>query len=227
MLRTAVAVTATVLAATCALTACGPVQMGAAAIVGSQRISSATLASQVTAVENTVKSGHGKVALQFPASELPQQVLGWLVRFQIREQLAGREHVTVTPAQAQQALGQIEAQSHQSGTTSVPLKLLAAANGLPPGMLDELGRYEAIQSAILRRLDGGKLPTSPTALNALGVVFNRAQCLESRNLAIRINPQFGRLDYSQIAVIAAPPTLSAPVSPSPSPTPAPQLTPAC
>ena len=84
------------------------------------------------------------------------------------------------------------------------------ANGLPPDLLPELGRYEAIQTALVRKLDGGTLPASQSGLNALSQKFGAVQCHAAKSLAIRVNPQFGRLDYSQLAVIPAALKLSAP-----------------
>lgn len=227
MLRTALSVTAAAIAATCALAACGPVQLGAAAIVGDQRISTATLANEVSNLQQGYRAGHGKVRLQFPRSQTPQQVLGWLVRLRVREQMAVRNHVTVTPGESQQALANIAAQARQNGASSVPLGVLAAANGLPPDLLPELGRYQAIQNALLNRLDGGKLPTASAALQRLGQQLNHEQCVAAKSLHIRINPQFGRMDYSQLSIVPAATTLSAPQVPSPSPTTPPQYTPAC
>jgi hypothetical protein len=227
VLRTAVSVTAAALAATFALAACGPVRMGAAAIVGDGRISTATVSDQVKSLNSTNASSGGKVSPQFPQSQAAQQVLGWLLRFKVREQLAEREHITVTTGESQRALAAISAQAKQGGLGSVPLRVLAAANGLPPGLLPELGRYQAIETDALRKLVGGPLPTSSTALNALGQRFLREQCLAAKSLNIRVNPEFGRVDYQQLSIVPAPATLSAPQSPSPSPTGSPQLAPAC
>ena len=79
---------------------------------------------------------------------------------------------------------------------------------------------------------GGTLPSQSAAQQALQQQFNRAQCRASKSLDIKINPQFGMLDYSQITVVSAPPSLSATPasaapSPSASPSAKPQLTPAC
>jgi SurA-like N-terminal domain len=221
------AMTAAALAATCALAACGPVQMGAAAIVGNKRISSATLASEVSNLQQGYRAGRGKVQLQFPQSQAAQQVLGWLVRFDVREEMAARNNVTVTHRESQQALATIAAQARQSGASSVPLPALAAANGLPPDLLPELGRYQAIQTQLLNQMDGGKLPTSNAALQQLGQQFNHEECLAAKSLNIKVNPQFGQLDYRQLSIVPAATTLSAPQRPSPSPTSAPQLRPAC
>ena len=225
MLRTVLTVTAAA-AATCVLAACGPVQLGAAAIIGSQRISAAQLTNQVTELQATLRAAHGRVQIQFPPSQAPQEVLSWLLRFGVRERMAERNHLTVTPEESQRALAAIAAQV-RAGGGGEPLYLLAAANGLPPGMLPELGRYQAIQDALIARLDGGTLPASPAAQQALGQRVSHEQCLAAKSLDIRVNPQFGRLDYSQISVIPAAATLSAPEVPTPSPTPRPQLTPAC
>ena len=137
----------------------------------------------------------------------------------------------MTPGDAQRALAQINAQIKQGGGTAT-LPQLAVANGLPPDLIPDLGRYQAIQNAVIAKLDGGKLPTQSAALQTLQTQFNTAQCLASKSLDIKINPQFGMLDYSQISVVSAPPSLSATPasaapSPSASPSAKPQLTPPC
>jgi hypothetical protein len=222
VLRTSIAVTAAALAATCALAACGPVQMGSAAIVGNQRISATTLGNEVADLQQGYQAGKAKIQLQFPLSEAPQEVLGWLIRFRVRNQLALRNHVAVSTGQSERALAAIAASAGATG-----IKNLAVANGLPPDMLPDLGRYEAIQNALIDRLDGGKLPSSTTAQQAISADLTRRQCEAAKSLNMVINPQFGRLDYSSLSVIAAANTLSAPVTPAPSPSTAPQLKPQC
>jgi hypothetical protein len=221
-------VTAAAIIAACALAlaACGPIQLGAAAIVGNQRISTATLTSEVSTLQGVLRANKGRVQLQFPQSQAPQEVLGWMVRFAVREQMGKRNHISVTPAQSQRALAIISAQARASGG-NVPLYLLAAANGLPRDMLSELGRYQAIQNALISRLDGGTLPSTPSGQQQLGLKFSHEQCVAAKSLHIKINPQFGRVDYSQLSVIPAATALSSPETPSPAPTSRPRLTPAC
>ncbi len=223
---TTVAVPAVCALAVCVLTACGPVQMGAAAIVGSQRISTATLTAQVSNLDAAYRASHGRVQFQFPRSQMPQQVLGWLVRFQVRERMATRNHITVTKADSQRALAAIAVQARQGGS-SASLTDLAVANGLPPDLLPELGRYQAIQNAMVNRLDGGKLPTANSALQALGAKLDHEQCIAAKSLSIQVSPRFGQFDYRQLSVVPAASTLSAPQAPLPSPTPKPLLTPPC
>jgi peptidyl-prolyl cis-trans isomerase SurA len=214
--RRATGLAAVALGGCLALTACGSVQLGAAAIVGNQRITTSGLTTQVSDLTSYYNAHKSKVQLQFPESEMPQQVLAWLIRFQVREQLAKREGVTVTAGEIQQAIAEITSEEKQSGQTS-SLVNLAAANGLPPDLLTSgLGQYEAIETVIVARM-GGASATSQSAQEKLSADFNHDQCLAAKSLKIRINPQFGRLDYSQLDIVASANTLSAP-APGPTPT---------
>jgi hypothetical protein len=222
--RTSVFVIAAAAAATCALSACGPVKMGSAAITGGQRLTATTLSDQVTDLENAVQAGRGKIQLQFPQSQAPQQVLGWLLRFRIRDEVATRNHVAVTAGESQRALAAL---AQQTGRTGPAFIQLAVANGIAPDMLPELGRYEAIQRDMFIRLNGGTLPRTQARAQVLTVQFNHRECVAAKSLSIQVNPQYGQLDYRTYSVVPAPSTLSAPTTPAPSPTPKPQLAPAC
>jgi outer membrane murein-binding lipoprotein Lpp len=227
VLRTPIILTAAATAAVLALAGCGSVRLGAAAVTNTDRISSATVAAQVSNLNQAYNADKAKVQLQFPAAQKPQVVLSWLLRFKVREQMARRYGINVTHQQVQAALNSATAQAKQSGVT---LTDLAVANGVPPDQIDELGRYIAIQNGVLARLDGGQLPTDQAALATLGNQFNTSQCRAAKSLGIQVNPQFGELDYRQISVVPAPDKLAAtPGTPSPSPTgtAAPQTTPHC
>jgi hypothetical protein len=198
--------------------------MGSAAITGGQRLTSTALSDQVTDLENAYQASHGKIQLQFPKSQAPQQVLGWLLRFRIRDELATRNHVFVTAGESQRALAAL---AQQTGRTGPAFVQLAVANGIAPDMLPELGRYEAIQKDMFIRLNGGTLPHTQARVQILGVQFARRECVAAKSLNIQVNPQFGQLDYRTYSVVPAPSTLSAPTTPAPARTPKPQLTPAC
>jgi hypothetical protein len=191
-----------------AVAACGTVHMGAAAIVGNQRVSSSNLNAEVANLNAGYQKYRRQVQLQYSASQMPQQVLGWIVKFKVRDRLAQREGITVTSTETQQALSSIEASIKAEGE-SAPLPAVAVANGLPPDMLTELGQYQAIETKLLNRLDGGKLPSASSAQTALEDRFNKSQCLAAKSLDILINPQFGELNYSDYSVVAAPSKLSA------------------
>lgn len=231
MLRTSMKVVCGVLAAGMVLGACGPVRMGAAAIVGNQRISSATLTAQAANLSAAYQADKKKkIQISYPAAQIPQQALSWLLRFRVRDALAQREGISVTRGQQQQAISALTAQVKQSGFAS--LAEAGVSSGLPPDLIGDLARYQAIGNLLVTRLDGGKAPTSTSGQNALNARLDKAQCLASKSLNIKVNPQFGVFDYGQVAVVPAQTTLSAPqaaLSPSPSPSasPAPQLTPPC
>ncbi len=185
VLRASMKMAAAALAAGAVLTACGPIKMGAAAVMSSQRISSSTLAAGVSDLNQGYLRYKGKIALQYPVSQMPQQVLGWLVRFRVRDELAAADGIRVSPAQVQSAMAQIRAQAQSSSGISVNLAELAVG---------------------------------------------KAECLAAKRLDIRINPQYGRLNYAQYSIIPAPSTLSAAESspaPAASPSATPQLKPAC
>jgi hypothetical protein len=222
--RTSVFVIAAAAAATCALSACGPVKLGSAAITGGQRLTVTTLSDQVTALQHAVQADHGKIQLQFPPSQAPQQVLSWLLRFQIRDELATRNHVVVTAGESYRALNTLQ---KQTGRTGPAFDQLLVANGIAPDMKPELGRYLAIQNDMFIRLNGGTLPRTQARIQVLSGQFNHRECVAAKSLNIQVNPQYGQLDYATYSVIPAPSSLSAPTTPSPAPSPKPQLTPAC
>lgn len=227
MLRTLVRVAPIVLVTGVVAAACSPVQMGAAAIVGTRRISATNLSAQAANLKAGYQRYKDKIQLQYPASQTPQEALAWMVRFRVRDTLARRHQITVSPAQAQHALAAINAQIKRSGGNAT-LPELAVANGLPPDMISNLGQYQAIETELLKRLAGGTIPSSSSALRALETEFSKSECQAAKSLNIKISPQFGRLNYSDFSIVSAPNTLSAPESASPSPTPSGErLTPPC
>jgi hypothetical protein len=126
--------------------------------------------------------------------------------------MAAAEHISVTASQRDQALEEIyqqaSAQAQQAGVKNVSLTELAVANGLPPNLLDELGRYQAVEIAYAEQQNGGKLPTDSATVTAITKQFNTAECHTYKADSVKVNPQFGRLNYTQYSVVAAPDTLS-------------------
>ena len=112
--------------------------------------------------------------------------------------------------------------------TNVSLDLILAANGIPPDTSAELGRYQAIQTQYVKNVSGGTIPTSTSGQAAASAKLGHAQCQAAKALDILVNPQFGRMDYSQAPyqVVSAPSTVAG--SPGPAPTASPSGTaPAC
>ncbi len=198
-----------------AVSACGTVRMGAAAITGTNRISSATLTGQVENLNAAYQSDQAKgIKPQRPVAQKAQQVLTWLIVFQIYDKLAAQHGISVTPAQATSQLTRLSAQATQSKVTLA--EYVSAAGALPPDLLPDLGQYFAIQSALASKLDGGKSPVSSAAQSQLSSQIGHQQCLAAKSLGVTVNPQFGEFDYATYSVVPAPPMLAANPSPSPS-----------
>jgi len=231
VLRTSIKVAVAVAGVGVVLAGCAPVKVGSAAIVGNQRITIATLDSETTVLAAAAKQYPGQVSLT--QSAMTKDTLTWLVRFQVRDAVARREGIAVTPAQRQAALATIlqeaQAQAASSGVTGVTLKLLMTANGIAPdtGMTNALGDYQAIQLQFIERDNGGKIPTATKAQAATTAKFTRAECLASKSLQIKINPQFGRLNYTQQAIVATADTLSRPSGAAAATAPTSGLSPSC
>ena len=209
----------------CAVT---PVKMGSAAIVGNERISIATLGTEVGNLNQAAKKYPGVVNLT-PTQET-QATLTWLIRYQVTEELARQAGITVSSAQAQKALenavASAEASAEQQGLTNVSQTLILAASGVPPSTAAELGRYEAISGEYLKIANGGTAPTSSSAQTAAGNKLNQAECRAAKSLNIQVNPQFGQLDYSQFQVVSAPNPVARPAGPTTSASPV-ATAPAC
>jgi SurA-like N-terminal domain len=205
-----------------------PVKMGSAAIVGDQRITVATLDNEVTNLSNYLKTHPSPVPLN-PVQQT-QQTLTWLIRFQINEALAKQEGITVSAAQAQQAWDEIYKQAKASaqaqGITNVTPDLILAANGIPPNLYAEVGRYQAINNQFAAKANGGTPPATQDEANAANDQLNKARCTAAKGLNIQVNPQYGRLDYTQYLIVASVPTVTRSAGPAPTASPS-GLAPAC
>jgi SurA N-terminal domain len=208
VLRRVVKVSVAVLGAGLVVAGCAPLKMGSAAIVGDQRITIATLDTQATNLSQAAGKYPGVVQLN--QQQVTQQTLTWLIRFQVNEQIAQQAGITVSTGQAQQALDQVfasaKSQAASAGVSNVTLEEVLAANGIPPDMSMEVGRYQAIYLQYLTKANGGTLPTSSSSPAV--TAFSKAQCQAAKSLNIQVNPQFGRLNYTQLQVVSAPSAVS-------------------
>jgi SurA N-terminal domain len=208
------------------LAACSPVKMGAAAIVGDQRITVSSLDTQVSDLQAAAQSYAGQ--LQLTSAQMPNAVLSWLIRFAILDQMTASAGITVSQAQIQAGIANINSQAasaaSQGGLSSPQAALVNA--GISPQMLRALGRYQAQEIAYAEKVNGGKLPTTSAQGNTVTAALTKAQCSAAKSLNIQVNPQFGRMNYAQYAVVSSPDTLSRPAG-IPSPASTSGLTPAC
>jgi hypothetical protein len=180
------------------LAACSPVKMGSAAIVGNQRITTATLDTDVSNLQQAITQYGGS---QVTASQYPQAVLGWLVRFAIRDEVARANGITVSQADIDSAITDVNAEQQEAaeedGVSYPGLTALLAQNGLPPNLEKAFGQWEAQELAFIEKMNGGKLPSASdsTAQNNAVAEVTKADCQAAQSLNIQINPQFGQLSY--------------------------------
>src|SRR4029077_19433239 len=103
------------------------------------------------------------------------------------------------------------------GVPNASLDLILAANGIPPNLADEVGRYQAIDDQFVRQANGGQEPTSTSAQSATTAQLTKARCQAAKALMIQVNPQFGQLNYNQVAIVTAPGSVSRPAGPAKTP----------
>ena len=206
-------------AGACALlAACSSVQMGAAAIVGNQRITQTSLDGEVSNLQQAV--GQYGLTSQVTAADMPKDVLTWLVRFHVTDRAAQDAGITVSQEEIQGTLKLFDAQERQSiqsqGQTYPGLTELLVLNGLPPDQETAFGKWLAEQSALTTQANGGKPPATQAEETTAVKQVNLASCKAAQALNIRVNPQYGQLSYQVDAnsgqgiygVIAATDTLS-------------------
>ena len=205
------------------LAACSPVQAGSAAIVGNQRITVSTLDTQVSNWETAAKSYGSSV--QLTSAEAPTQVLSWLIRFAVMNQVAAANDISVSQAQAAASLSSLNAQAPQYGFTNAAGLLVGS--GVPPQLFQQVGLWNAQVTAYELKANGGQQPTTHTQETNITNAVNKAECTAAKSLNIQVSPQFGRFDYASatFGVVAAEDTLSR-VAGTPSPASTEGLTPA-
>jgi hypothetical protein len=193
-----------------AVAGCAPVKMGAAAIVGNQRITVANLTTEAGLLATAAKKYPGVVTLT--SQDVTQETLSWLIRFKINDQIASEDGISISDTQSQAAFNTIikeaTASAVQDGVSNVSPAEILAANGIAPNLSNQLGRYQAINNAFLTAANGGSMATSATSPAA--TQLQSAECLAAKSLTIKVNPQFGVMNYSKYEVVTGPNTVSRP-----------------
>jgi hypothetical protein len=210
------------LGACAVLAACSPVQMGAAAVVGNQRITQSALDTQVSNLQAAVKP-YGS-SLPITTAQEPSEVLAWLIRFAVMDQVATANNISVTDAQSQAGLSALASTAQSNGFSSTAELLVA--NGVSPQMFSQVGRWAAQETAYELKANGGAEPTSTAQQTTVTTAFTKAECTAAKSLNISVSPQFGRVDYTQFTIVPVANTLSQPEG-TPSPASTEGLTPAC
>jgi hypothetical protein len=177
--RRSVAAAVVALLATVSLTACSPDQLGAAAIVDGNVISTDSLQSSARAYIAIVPNGD--------ATQLQQRVLERMILSRVIAKAARENDVRVST-------GTVAAQRDKFYATtrnrSGLVKALASQQPpiiIPPGYIDQWVRDQLLVHKIVVKLAGGEDPSSATA-TARG---SSTLSATAKAMKIEINPRYG------------------------------------
>jgi hypothetical protein len=200
-------------AAAVTLTACGPAQMGAAAIIGTDRVPTSTLSGDVSALNKVYQAYPSLQAnVQYKPSQMPQLVLMWLIRFKILDDIAQRAGVQVSPGEAQATLDGAIRQIEQQTTRTMSQQEFAMFNAVPPNLAGQFGRFEATLEKLAVLYTGATSASSlsPSQQEEFSRRLSAEVAAATKRLNIKINPRFGQLDERQLTIVATPDRLSRP-----------------
>ncbi|MFC4058444.1 SurA N-terminal domain-containing protein [Planomonospora corallina] len=183
MKSTRVRVILAAVAAGVTLTACSPSQVGTAAIVGGERISSSELNAGVKEFEEALtRTGMGG-QIQTPA---PQAVLGGLISIEQISQLGERNGVTVTETEIDDFLTSVRTELAKQGRQLTD-EQLALNNGLPPSKLRDLVRISIIQDKMMKGFGAGEDEASRQAAS-------QKFAQETQTIKVVQNPRYAAAD---------------------------------
>jgi hypothetical protein len=201
-----VPVVAGALAAVTALTACGPVKVGAAATVGDERITTARLDDTVAQWHKEFDRNSQAALVQQSAQQRGQNVpfdadsphrsaLYELISLRVWAEVAKEQGATVTQGQIDDLL------RGAGGQSGVAPSVLAA--DIPLSYTNEVVRTALVQRQLLQRY--GLVPNAQgqldpgaqqRAINQLTAAYSAA----AQRMKITINPRFGGFDSKQVAI---------------------------
>ncbi|WP_328944317.1 SurA N-terminal domain-containing protein [Streptomyces sp. NBC_00250] len=187
--RTALTVSAALLAAAPLLTACGSdAHPGAAAVVGGERIDVSSLQAQVKDVRTAQERSPQAVQLVQATGDLPRRKLNGMIFDRVVDKVAADNGVTVTRAELQQTK---TAFVRESGGEDQLATVLLQEQGVAPGEIDDVVRRNVLMNKIAAKLG---VTDTPEGQRKLTEVFSAA----SKDLAIDVNPRYGAWDDAQV-----------------------------
>lgn len=202
--RTTVPAVAGALAVAAALTACGPVKMGAAATVGDDRVTTSQLDRTVAQWQDEFAKNPRAGLLQQQAQQQGQRVpydpdsphrsaLYQLLDFKVWDEVARQQGVTVTQGDIDRLLGSLGGQSNVAASV--------LASDLPVRYTPDLARVAVVQRELLQRY--GLTPNAqgqidPGTQQRAARQLQAAYTAAASKLKITINPRFGAFDPQQL-----------------------------
>ncbi|MFI1657730.1 SurA N-terminal domain-containing protein [Streptomyces sp. NPDC020472] len=187
--RTALTVSAALLAAAPLLTACGSdAHPGAAAVVGGQRIEVAGLQAQVEDVRDAQAASPQSAQLVAATGDLSRRKLNVMIFDRVVDEVARDNGVTAGRAELQQARDSFV---RQAGGEEQLKSVLLQEQGVAPDQIDAFVRRNVLMNKIAQKLG---VTESPEGQKKLTDVFSAA----SKKLGIEVNPRYGRWDDAQV-----------------------------
>ncbi|MGW7366149.1 SurA N-terminal domain-containing protein [Streptomyces sp. NPDC054841] len=188
--RTALALSAALVAAGPLLAACGnEAHPGAAAVVGGDRIEVSALQSEVKDVRTAQQASPESGQLIKNTGQLNRAKLHGMILDRILEHAADEAGVTVSRKEIQEARA---AAVQQSGGEEQLAAMLLQQRGVAPGQIDQAVREEVLLTKLAQAL-GADLGT-PQGQQKVGAALTEA----SKGLDIDVNPRYGTWDDTKI-----------------------------
>ncbi|MCP9958690.1 MULTISPECIES: SurA N-terminal domain-containing protein [Streptomyces] len=187
--RTALSVSAALLAAAPLLTACGgDAHPGAAAVVGGDRIETAALQAQVRQVRSAQEASPQAEQLIRATGTLSREKLNGMIFDRVVEKVAADAGVTASRKEVQETR---RAAARQYGGEAQLAAMLLQQQGTTPGEVDGMVRRGILMDKIAAKHGVSHTPEGQKKLAAL---FGAA----SRDLAVEVNPRYGTWDHDGI-----------------------------
>ncbi|GHJ92816.1 MULTISPECIES: SurA N-terminal domain-containing protein [Streptomyces] len=187
--RTALALSAALLAAAPLLTACGgEAHPGAAAVVGGERIDVSTLQAQVRAARDAQSASPQSAQLIAATGDLGRQKLNGLIFDRILGKVAADQGVTASRAELQETR---EAFVRENGGEEGLEAVLLQQQGVAPGQVDDVVRRNVLMTKIIEKQG---ITETPEGQQKLQDLFTAA----SKSLDIDVNPRYGAWDDTRV-----------------------------
>lgn len=185
------------------LGACTPAKMGAAALVGDQRISTSQLNTAVKQWEQEyIRSPVPASRLGLDTGSIPRGILSNLVQFKLMDAAAQRQGVRINDGALDTALG---------SPVAAQLRTQAFTLGVPQqNFRDYMRAYLEAQGIMARILPKAQRANPDRAQSALSTTL----AATGRSIRITVNPRYGSFSYNKGLITPAANRLSRPESPA-------------
>ncbi|WP_149179901.1 SurA N-terminal domain-containing protein [Streptomyces sp. TRM49041] len=187
--RTALSVSAALIAAAPLLTACGSdAHPGAAAVVGGDRIETSALQAQVRDVRTAQEASPQAEELIKATGDLSREKLNSMIFDRVVEKVAADAGVTVSRKEIQQTR---RAAAQQYGGDKQLAEMLLQQQGIAPDEIDDVVRRNILMNKVA---DKHGVANTPDGQKKLTDLFTAA----SKALDIDVNPRYGTWDNDKI-----------------------------